>query len=121
MPGTNGKAERLIKTLLPEWAHAMPIKKSEVSNRWLPRCMAIYSGCGCNMALADRNPNQQLNLLQPLNALAKHTLDSSRSLHCIPALNRSTMKKRRWAEINIPQRYWLMNPGHFNYAAEKRT
>lgn len=36
-PRTNGKAERFIKTLLGEWAYAMPFQTSEERNRWLPR------------------------------------------------------------------------------------
>jgi transposase InsO family protein len=36
-PQTNGKAERFIKTLLNEWAYAMPFQTSEERNSWLPR------------------------------------------------------------------------------------
>lgn len=35
-PQTNGKAERLIKTLLPEGAYVIPYQTSAERNHWLP-------------------------------------------------------------------------------------
>jgi hypothetical protein len=37
MPRTNGKAERFIQTLCPEWAYEMPCQNSEERNQWLLR------------------------------------------------------------------------------------
>lgn len=63
-PRTNGKAERLIKTLLAEWAYAMAFQSSAERNRWLPRYLAFYNGRRCHMALCGRTPFQQLGLLR---------------------------------------------------------
>jgi hypothetical protein len=63
-PRTTSKAERFIKTLLPEWAYSMAFQTSTERNRWLPRFLATYNGRRCNMALASRTPIQQLGLLR---------------------------------------------------------
>lgn len=63
-PSTNDKAERIIKTLLAEWAYAMAFQNSEDRNRWLSRYLEICSGRRWHMALAGRIPNHQLNLLR---------------------------------------------------------
>ena len=63
-PRTNGKAERFIKTLLAEWAYSMAFQTAAERNHWLPRCLAIYKGRRCHMALAGRTPIQQLGLLR---------------------------------------------------------
>jgi transposase InsO family protein len=62
-PRTNGKAERFIKTLMAEWAYALPFHTSAERNRWLPRYLAIYNHRRRHMALAGRTPFQQLALL----------------------------------------------------------
>ena len=53
-PQTNGKAERLIKTLQAEWAYAMPVISSEERKRWLPRDLSIHNGRRCHTANAAR-------------------------------------------------------------------
>jgi transposase InsO family protein len=63
-PRTNGKAERFIKTLLGEWAYAMPFQTSEERNqRWLPRYLGLYNKRRCHMALGGLSPQQCLQLL----------------------------------------------------------
>ncbi|MEB3202407.1 MAG: DDE-type integrase/transposase/recombinase, partial [Synechococcus sp.] len=65
-PRTNGKAERFIKTLLGEWAYAIPFQTSVERNRWLPRYLGLYNGRRCHMALGGLSPQQYLQRL--LNA-----------------------------------------------------
>ena len=62
-PRTNGKAERFIKTLLGEWAYAMPIQTSEERKRWLPRYLGLYNGRRRHMALGGLSPQQYLQRL----------------------------------------------------------
>lgn len=42
-PKTNGKAERFIKTMLEDWAYALPYKTSDRRNANLPRWLRIYN------------------------------------------------------------------------------
>ena len=42
----------------------MAFQTSQERNRWLPRYLALYNGRRCHMALAGRNPFQQLGLLR---------------------------------------------------------
>ena len=42
-PKTNGKAERFIKTMLEEWAYALPYKTSDRRKADLPRWLRIYN------------------------------------------------------------------------------
>jgi transposase InsO family protein len=42
-PKTNGKAERLIQTLLREWAYALPYRSADSRAADLPRWTAWYS------------------------------------------------------------------------------
>jgi transposase len=65
-PQTNGKAERFIKTLLNEWAYAMPFQTFEERNSWLPRYLRLYNSRRSHMALGGLSPQQRLNQL--LNA-----------------------------------------------------
>ncbi|MFM8525897.1 MAG: integrase core domain-containing protein, partial [Cyanobacteriota bacterium] len=62
-PRTNGKAERFIKTLLGEWAYAMPFQTSEERNHWLPRYLGLYGGRRCHMGLGGLSPQQSLQRL----------------------------------------------------------
>ncbi len=62
-PRTNGKAERLIKTLLADWDYAMAFQTSEERNRCLPRTLAIDNGRWCYIALGGPSPQQRLQLL----------------------------------------------------------
>jgi hypothetical protein len=64
-PQTNGKAERFIKTLLNEWAYAMPFQTSNERNRWLPRYLGLYNSRRSHMALGGLSPQQRL--IQLLN------------------------------------------------------
>jgi hypothetical protein len=43
-PQTNGKTERLIKTLLEEWACVIACQTTEEWNLWLPRYLGITNG-----------------------------------------------------------------------------
>jgi hypothetical protein len=63
-PGTNGKAERFIKTLLEEWAYVMPYDSSAARNDLLPVDLRIYNGRRCHMALGGLTPQQRLAQLQ---------------------------------------------------------
>jgi len=62
-PRTNGKAERFIKTLLGEWAYAMPFQTSEERNRWLPRYLGLNNGNRCHMGLGGLSDQQSLQRL----------------------------------------------------------
>jgi transposase InsO family protein len=63
-PQTNGgKAERFIKTLLSEWAYAMPFQTSDERNRWLPSYLGLYNRPRSHMALGGLSPQQRLNQL----------------------------------------------------------
>ena len=62
-PQTNGKAERLIKTLLEEWAYVIAYQTSEERSLWLPRYLGIYNGSRCHMALGGLTPQQCLRRL----------------------------------------------------------
>jgi len=42
-PKTNGKAERFIKTMLQDWAYAVPYGSSDSRNRQLPRWLKHYN------------------------------------------------------------------------------
>jgi transposase InsO family protein len=42
-PKTNGKAERLIQTLLREWAYALPYRNADTRAADLPRWLAFYN------------------------------------------------------------------------------
>jgi hypothetical protein len=59
-PQANGKAERFIKTLLNEWAYAMPFQTSNERNSWLPRYVGLYNGRRSHMALCGLSPQQRL-------------------------------------------------------------
>jgi transposase InsO family protein len=61
-PRTNGKAERLIKTLLHEWAYAIPYTSSRARTAALPRWLAYYNG---------RRPHGALNGQTPLARLQR--------------------------------------------------
>ena len=63
-PGTNRKAERLIKTLLNEWANGLSFQSSEERNRWLCGYLTIYNGRRCHRAEASRTPFKQLGPLR---------------------------------------------------------
>jgi|688.fasta_scaffold61810_4 hypothetical protein len=63
-PRTSGKAQRLIKSLEAGRAYAMPFTSSDERKRWLPDYLAIYNRRRFNMAISDRTPFQQLNMLR---------------------------------------------------------
>jgi transposase InsO family protein len=55
-PRTNGKAERLIKTLLHEWAYAVPYSSSRARAAALIRWLAYYNGRRPHAALNGQTP-----------------------------------------------------------------
>jgi transposase InsO family protein len=59
-PRTNGKAERLIRTLLAEWAYATPYSSSEVRTLALAAYLTYYNGHRPHTALTFRTPLQRL-------------------------------------------------------------
>ena len=65
-PWSNGKAERFIKTLLSEWASAMPFHTSGGAECWLSRYLGLPNGHRCPMALGGLSPQPSLQRL--LNA-----------------------------------------------------
>jgi len=58
-PLTNGKAERFIQTLYPEWAYAMAYPYSKERKRWLPSYLAICNWLRTHSALGWRSSHQQ--------------------------------------------------------------
>ncbi len=63
-PRTNGKAERLIQTLLREWAYARPYPNSERRNADLPRWLRIYNEERAHASLGNRPPISRLKPVQ---------------------------------------------------------
>ena len=57
-PKTNGKAERFIQTLLPEWAYAIPFRSSDARALELPRWLAWYNRQRPHGSLGRRTPAQ---------------------------------------------------------------
>lgn len=60
-PRTNGKVERMIQTLLREWAYARPYPNSERRTEWLARYLTTYN---------EARSHSALNYLPPLLYLA---------------------------------------------------
>jgi transposase InsO family protein len=67
-PQTNGKAERLIKTLLDEWAYARPYRTNEERAAALPLFVDFYNRRRPHTALGGRSPLDAVN-----NVLGDHT------------------------------------------------
>src|SRR5260221_650724 len=59
-PRTNGKAERMIQTLLREWAYALPYPNSNKRARALKPWLAYYNRQRPHTALAQRPPFTRL-------------------------------------------------------------
>jgi transposase InsO family protein len=59
-PRTNGKAARLIQTLLREWAYVRPYRPSAWRQRALPRYLRHYNRA---------RPHASLNFTAPLSRL----------------------------------------------------
>lgn len=60
-PRTNGKVERLIQTLLREWAYVRPYTSSRVRTEWLARYLRTYN---------EARGHSALNFLPPMLHLA---------------------------------------------------
>ena len=52
----NGKAERFIKTLMREWAYALPYPSSDHRAADLPRWLRLYNHERPHASLAARSP-----------------------------------------------------------------
>lgn len=50
-PRTNGKVERVIQTLLREWAYVRPYPSSQRRTEWLARYLTTYNEVRCHSAL----------------------------------------------------------------------
>lgn len=50
-PRTNGKVERVIQTLLREWAYVRPYPSSDKRTEWLARYLTTYNEVRCHSAL----------------------------------------------------------------------
>lgn len=61
-PRTNGKAERLIQTLLREWAYRYPFRNSAERQQLLEPYLHFYNHHRMHSALADQPPISRLNL-----------------------------------------------------------
>ena len=59
-PQTNGKAERLIKTLLAEWAYARPYRSNDERLEALPEWLHTYNHGRPHTALDGLTPHQAL-------------------------------------------------------------
>lgn len=67
-PRTNGKAERLIQTLLREWAYRFPFRSSAERSRLLPHYIHFYNHHRSHRSLGEQPPISRLdrnNLLRP--------------------------------------------------------
>jgi transposase InsO family protein len=67
-PQTNGKAERLIKTLLAEWAYGRPYTSNAEREAALPMFVDFYNRRRPHTALGGRSPMDAVN-----NVLGNHT------------------------------------------------
>ena len=56
MPQTNGKPERFIKTMLQDWAYAVPYRSSDSRNRQLPRWLMHYNQLRPHSAIGGLSP-----------------------------------------------------------------
>ncbi len=61
-PKTNGKAERLIQTLLREWAYRYPFRSSAERQQLLGPYLHFYNHHRMHPALADQPPISRLIL-----------------------------------------------------------
>ena len=61
-PKTNGKAERMIQTLLREWAYRYPFRNSAERQQLLGPYLHFYNHHRMHSALADQPPISRLNL-----------------------------------------------------------
>ena len=66
-PKTNGKAERFIKTMLQDWAYAVPYGSSDSRNRQLPRWLKHYNQLRPHSAIGGLPPTSRLTT--PVNNL----------------------------------------------------
>ena len=60
-PQTNGKAERLIKTLLDEWAYARPYSTNQERAEALPVFLDFYNRRRPHLGLGGRSPIDAVN------------------------------------------------------------
>ena len=60
-PQTNGKAERLIQTLLREWAYGRPYRTNDERAAALPRFVDFYNQGRPHTALGGRSPSDAVN------------------------------------------------------------
>ena len=60
-PQTNGKAERLIQTLLNEWAYARPYSSNDGRSAALPDFVDFYNRARPHTALGGRSPIDVVN------------------------------------------------------------
>ena len=67
-PRTNGKVERLIQTLIREWAYALPYPKSRQRTLMLPSYLHFYNHHRAHSALSDQPPISRL----VMNNLVRH-------------------------------------------------
>jgi len=61
-PQTNGKAERLVQTLLREWAYRFPFRSSAERQTLLGPYLHFYNHHRLHSALADQPPISRLKL-----------------------------------------------------------
>ncbi len=57
-PDTNGKAERLVQTLLREWAYVLPYRGSGMRAADLPRWLRHYNHGRPHASLARQSPHR---------------------------------------------------------------
>jgi len=67
-PQTNGKAERVIQTLLNEWAYAQPYRSNDEREAALPVFVDFYNRLRPHTALGGRSPLDAVN-----NVLGDHS------------------------------------------------
>ena len=70
-PQTNGKAERLIQTLLREWAYRFPYRTSGHRIRWLRPWLHFYNHHRQHQSLGGLSPISRLPLMN--NVMRMHT------------------------------------------------
>lgn len=72
-PRTNGKAERLIQTLLRQWAYARPYENSDERAMALEPWIRWYNRQRPHGSLEGRTPMETLKVLRRDNVLGDHT------------------------------------------------
>jgi transposase InsO family protein len=83
-PQTNGKVERMIRTLLEGWAYGFDYETEAEREAALPRFLDYYTRLRPHRALGGQTPLQRVNNLSGTNTLVPPCTPSSRAYSVAP-------------------------------------